>query len=224
MEIIELKAEKREKAGKEISKKLRRDGLIPAVLYSDGSATPITVNAREFATLTASGAGTHVIVKIKFPGAKRHPNAIIKEVQRNPLKREYFHIDFQKIALDEKINAMVPLVAVGEAPGTKEGGVLERHMEAIELQGLPTEMPDSIEIDVSGLEIGNSIHAKDIEVPEGAEMITDPEAVLFAVSVPRVEPVETPAVEGIEPEAVEGAAEVAVAEGEAAQEEEEAAE
>ncbi|NCO66600.1 MAG: 50S ribosomal protein L25 [Candidatus Aquicultor secundus] len=209
MDIFELKAEKREVVGKESSKKLRRQGQIPAVLYSDGGSTPIIISAREFSTLVHSGAGTHVIFKLKLPGAKRHPNAVIKEVQRNPVRAEYLHIDFQKIALDEKIAAMVPIAIVGEAPGIKEGGVLERHTETIEIEGMPQAMPDHIEVDVSELQLGESVHAKDLGLTDGLEMLTDPEAVVVAIAVPRVVTVTTEAVEGIAPEAVEGSAEAA---------------
>ncbi len=206
MDIIELKADKREAVGKESSKKLRRQGQIPAVLYSDGKSTPIVLNAREFSTLVHSGAGTHVIFKLKLPGAKRHPNAVIKEVQRHPLRNEYFHIDFQKIALDEKIASSVPIAIVGDAPGIKEGGVLERHTETIEIEGMPEAMPDHIEVDVSELQLGDSVHAKDLALADGLEMLTDPEAVVVAIAVPRAVVAATEAVEGIAPEAVEGSA------------------
>lgn len=205
MDIIELSANKREVVGKESNKKLRRQGQIPAVLYSDGDSTPIVLNAREFSTLVHSGAGTHVIFKLKLPGAKRHPNAVIKEIQRNPLRDEYFHIDFQKIALDEKITAMVPIAIIGEAPGVKEGGVLERHIETIEIEGMPQAMPDHIEVDVSGLNLGESVHAKDLSMSDDLAMVTDPEAVVVAIAVPRTIAA-TEAVEGIAPEAVEGSA------------------
>ncbi len=213
MEVAELKAEKREVSGKEISKKLRRQGKIPAVMYSDGDATPLSVDAREFASLIHSGAGTHIIVKLKFPGAKKHPNAVIKAVQRNPVRDEFFNVDFQRIALDEKIAAMVPIHMVGESPGTKEGGVLERHLGEIEVEGMPTEMPDHIEVDVSGLGIGESIHASDLKIPDEIVMLTDPEAVILAITVPRAAAAAAEeAVEGIAPESVEGGGEAAAKE------------
>jgi large subunit ribosomal protein L25 len=204
MEISELKAEKREVAGKESSKKLRRQGLVPAVVYSDGKASSITVNAREFSALTHSGAGTHVIVKLKVAGVRKQPNAIIKEIQYNPVKNEYFHIDFQEIAMNEKIATSLSLTVVGDAPGVKEGGVLEHHLWEIEAEGMPKDMPDHIEIDISGLGIGDSLHVSDIVAPEGITVLTDPATAVLAVSAPRTEKVETAAVEGIAPEAAAG--------------------
>lgn len=220
MEVAELKAEKRENSGKGSSKALRRQGMVPAIVYSDGKAQSIAVNAREFTAITNSGAGTNVIVKLKIAGARKHPNAIIKEVQKNPIKNEYFNIDFQSIAMDEKITTMVPVVAVGDAPGVKEGGILERHTMEVQLEGLPTDMPDHIEVDVSELGIGQNIHASDLSIPEGAEMLTNPEELILAISAPRQEIVETPAaapLEEIAPEAVAGGAEEAAAAGEAAE-------
>ncbi|MCL6473145.1 MAG: 50S ribosomal protein L25 [Firmicutes bacterium] len=214
MEIAELKAEKREAAGKEISKKLRRRGMVPAVLYSDGKATALAVNAREFAALAHGGAGTHVIVKLKFPGAKKHPNAIIKEIQRNPVKDEYWHIDFQEIALNERITAAVPIQIVGDAPGVKEGGVLERHVDEVEIEGMPAEMPDHIEVDISGLGLGESIHVGDIKLADNLTLVTDPEAVILTITAPRaaVATIAEEAAEKIAPEAEAGAGEAAAEE------------
>jgi large subunit ribosomal protein L25 len=206
MEISELKAEKRDVVGKESSKKLRQQGMVPAVVYSDGNAESISVNARDFSALTHSGAGTHVIVKLKVAGVKKQPNAIIKEVQYNPVKKEYFHIDFQEIALNEKITTPRSITVVGDSPGVKAGGVLEHHLWEIEIEGLPKNMPDHIEVDISELQIGDSIHASDIVVPDGVAVATDPAVVVLAVSAPRAEKVETEAVESIEPEAAAGAA------------------
>ncbi|MDI6715534.1 MAG: 50S ribosomal protein L25 [Actinomycetota bacterium] len=213
MEIAELSAVKREVVGKETSKKLRRKGRIPAVIYSNGKASEIAVNAREFSALAHSKAGTHVIVKLNIEGAKEHPNAIIKEVQKNPIRDEYLHIDFQEIALSEKISTTVPIAIVGEAPGVKAGGILEHHLGGVELEGLPKDMPANIEVDVSKLDIGESIHAKDLNIPPGIEMLTDPDAVVVAITASQAARIETGAVEEIAPEAVEGGAGVSASEG-----------
>lgn len=212
MEVAELKAEKREQVGKESSKRLRVKGQVPAVLYSGGKATQITVDAREFSALTHSDAGTNLIVKIKIEGQKVNPIAIIKEIQRNPVKNEYFHVDFQEIEMNEKIATMVPVVPAGDAPGVKEGGVLERHTMEINLEGMPADMPDHIEVDVSGLGIGDNIHAKDLQLPKNTEMLTDPDELILAISGLRAAQVEAQAgVEGIAPESVAGGGEAAAA-------------
>lgn len=218
MEISELKAEKREVVGKETSKKLRRQGIVPAVVYGDGQAMSISVNAREFSAITHLGAGTHVIVKLKVAGVKKQPNAIIKEIQLNPVKKEYFHIDFQEIALDEKIVTPRSVSLNGEAPGVKAGGILEHHLWEIEIEGLPKNMPDHIEVDIGELEIGDSIHVSDIAVPDGITVVTDPSAVVLGISAPRAEKVETEEIEGMVSEAAEGAAEESGAETASAEE------
>ncbi|HEY3375423.1 MAG TPA: 50S ribosomal protein L25 [Candidatus Aquicultor sp.] len=212
MEIAELKAEKREIAGKESSKKLRRDGRVPAIVYSGGKATEISVNAREFSALTHSDAGKNVIVKLKIPGVKKAPNAIIKEVQRNPIKNEYFHVDFQEIAMDELIQAMIPVVHVGDAAGIKLGGILERHLDQLEIEGLPGAMPDHLDIDITDMQIGDSIHAKDVQLPGDMAMLTDPDAVLLTIAAAAAAEVETTAVESIEPAVVAGGGEAAASE------------
>ncbi|MBI4733807.1 MAG: 50S ribosomal protein L25 [Rubrobacteridae bacterium] len=211
MEITELKVERREVVGKESSKKLRRQGMVPAVFYSDGNATSITVNAREFSTLTHSGAGTHVIVKLKVAGDKKQPNAIIKEVQYNPVKNEYFHIDFQEIALNETIATQLPITIVGESPGVKMGGVLEHHLWEVEVEGLPEKMPDHIEADIGSLDIGDNLHVGDIVLPNGVVMLTDPGVAVLSIVSPQSEKVTTGAVEGVAPESAAGAAEAAIA-------------
>lgn len=212
MEIAELKAEERKSAGKESSKKLRREGKIPAVVYSNGEARPIAVNAREFSALTHSGAGSHVIVKLKIEGVKKQPNAIIKEIQRNAVKGQYTHIDFQEVAMDEKISAMVPVEMVGASPGVAAGGVLEHHLREVELAGLPEAMPDHIEVDIGEIDLGGSLHAGSIQLPAGIEMLTDPDATVLAITTPAGARVATEAVEGIAPESVSGGAESAVSE------------
>ena len=208
METAELKAEKREVVGKESSKKLRREGRVPVVLYSDGESSTLTVDARDFRSIVHSKSGTNVIVKLKIAGVRSHPSAIIKEIQKNPLRNEYFHIDFQKIAMDEKINAMVPISVVGDAPGVKEGGMLEQQLWEVELQGLPTDMPGNLVVDVSTLQVGDTLHARDITIPADIELVTDPDATLLAISLARGEVEVAEAVEGVEPELVgaEGAA------------------
>jgi large subunit ribosomal protein L25 len=138
-------------------------------------------------------------------GVRKQPNAIIKEIQYNPVKNEYFHIDFQEIAMNEKMTTSLSITVVGDAPGVKTGGgVLEHHLWEIEAEGIPANMPDHIEVDVSGLEIGDNLHVSDIVVPEGVEIISDPSLVILAISAPRTEKVETGAVEGIAPEAAAG--------------------
>lgn len=212
MEFAELKAEERKSAGKESSKKLRRRGKIPATIYSNGKARSIAINARDFTGLTHSGAGSHVIVKLSIEGTNERPNAIIKEIQKNAVKAQVVHVDFQEVALDQKISAAVPIEITGESPGIAAGGVLEHHLREVELEGLPKDMPDHVKVDISGLELGGSLHAGSVLLPPGIEMLTSTDTTVLAITSPAGARVATEAVEGIAPESVSGGAESAVSE------------
>ncbi|MDI6822578.1 MAG: 50S ribosomal protein L25 [Actinomycetota bacterium] len=197
MKIIELKARRRD-TGKGASRKLRTVGEIPAVLYGEGiESYPLAVDVRDFIHLIRSE-GLNVIVKLKVEGDRGDPSrpprrvgvdrkdctAIIKEIQRDPLKDFYLHIDFQKIAMDEKISTMVPITIVGEAPGVKEGGVLQHGLWEVEVEALPKDLPDCIEVDVSALGIGDAVRVSDLPKPEGVEILTSPDEVLVSIVPP----------------------------------------
>ncbi len=183
MKIIELKARRRD-TGKGAARKLRTVGEIPAVLYGEGiESCPLAVDVRDFIHLIRSE-GLNVIVKLKVEGDRGGCTAIIKEIQRDPLKDFYLHVDFQKIAMDEKISTMVPITIVGEAPGVKEGGVLQHGLWEAEVEALPKDLPDCIEVDVSALGIGDAVRVSDLPKPEGVEILTSPDEVLVSIVPP----------------------------------------
>lgn len=175
MKIVELKAEPREGTGKNVCRKVRVIGKIPAILYGEGiKPEPIMVDAGEFYHQTHGAARGSVIFKLQVEGEKSY-NAIVKDIHRHPVKNSLMHIDFLKIALDEKIHAAVPVALVGESPGAKAGGVLQHGIWEVSVEALPKDVPEHLEVDVSGLEIGSSIKVGDLTPPENVTFLSDPE-------------------------------------------------
>ena len=215
-----LVASRREDAGKGVARKLRADGRVPAVLYGQGAdPQPISVDARELGHLLNGGA--NVLVDLVVDG-KEHL-AMPREVQRDHIKGRYFHVDFLAVSATEKITVNVPIRVVGEAAGVKMGGVLEHHLWEVAVECLPTDVPEAIEVDVSELEIGDSLRVSELSAPDGAVITSNPEDSVIAVQQPqaRVE-LEEEAAEAAEGEAAEG--EAAAEEGAGAGESENAAE
>ncbi|NQS99631.1 MAG: 50S ribosomal protein L25, partial [Candidatus Omnitrophica bacterium] len=141
-------------------KKLRSQGLAPAVVYKGGHSTKIKMVTKDFLKIIHTKAGENVVVNLQIEGTKRSKNAIIKEVQYHPIKGEVLHVDFHEISLDEVLTVKVPIVVKGEAEGVKEGGNLEHVLWEIEVECLPTEIPENIPVDVTPLKIGDSILVK----------------------------------------------------------------
>jgi len=187
MQQIELTARKRE-AGKNAAKRLRREGLLPAVIYGkDIESLPIAVDAREF-TRAYESTGRNVLITLTIEGdgeASKH-TVMVKEVQRHPLRREIIHADFHRISLEDKITTVVPLVLTGEEQVEKAGGILQHQLREIEVKVLPTEIPEAITADVAELEVGDSLTVGDLRVPEGVEVLTPPEEVIVSVVAPKV--------------------------------------
>jgi large subunit ribosomal protein L25 len=202
MKIVPLKVEKRESVGKGAARRIRRAGKIPAILYGDdGESMAISVDTKDFMALLHSEAGSHVILRLKIEGLKESPTVIIKDIQRHPIKDSFLHIDFRKIGLDEKITATVPVMTEGESPGVKQGGILQRHLWEVEIEALPKDIPDHITVDISSLEMGESIHVSDIPKPGGVEFVTNGEEVVLSILHPAIERV-APTPEELEKEEV----------------------
>lgn len=191
---------------------MRRDGVVPGVVYSGGSeATPFQVSERDVRTITSEGAA---LFDLEIEGGKAIP-VVIKEEQLHPVRGSLQHIDLQQVRLDEKIQAEVTLELEGAetAPGVKGGGVLEHVTREITVEALPTDIPDNIVLDVSAMEINDTLSLAAVTAPEGVEFVADDleEVTIVTLSPPRVEEVE-PEVEeeaelvgeGEEGEAAEG--------------------
>ncbi|MFC1807357.1 50S ribosomal protein L25 [Candidatus Omnitrophota bacterium] len=203
MEKIALKADTREKTGKEINKKLRAQGIVPAVVYKKGkSALPLQVNARELFHVLHTSAGENVVVTLKIHSSgsdsksEKSKTVIVKETQHDPIKGDVLHIDFHEISLTEKIIVSVPVEAKGEPEGVKvDGGVLDHPVKDIQIECLPTQIPEQIEVHVEALKIGDSIRVKDLPVPAEVKILSDPEITVLSVAPPHVEKEEPEEVE-----------------------------
>lgn len=207
MEEIKLDVQVRKEVGSGPIRKIRNAGLIPAVVYGGKKKpTVVKVDRRNFEKIRRQHVGEQLVFHINvLEGEKklRDYSAIVKEEQHDPLSNEILHIDFNRISLTEKIEIKVPIAAKGEPVGVKrDGGSLDHVMWELDIICLPTNIPQHIDIDVSALEIGDSVHVSDIKLPEGVETHHDPESVVFHVVPPMKEEEPEEAEEGEEPEVI----------------------
>jgi large subunit ribosomal protein L25 len=214
MEMIKLSAESRADVGTSAAKRLRRAGKIPAVLYGEGGSEAITLDDREFRHAVRGHSGTSVVELTV--GGEKSVTAVVREVQRDPIRDGIRHVDLQKIGMKDKINARLPVRLVGESPGDKMGGVLQHTAWELEIKAVASAIPESIDVDISSLEIGDSIHVGDLVVPEGMEILTSPDSIIVSILTPSIQLEEVVEEEVVEEEGaeVEGAEEKP-AEGEA---------
>jgi large subunit ribosomal protein L25 len=209
MKTIDLKAELREALGKKAAKAIRREAKIPVILYGRNTQpTPLAVSRKEFHRVTHTKAGGNVLVTLKMEGAKakKDTTCLIKEVQRDPVTDEIFHVDFAAISLTEKIRVKVPLSIkdLEQAVGIKEGGVLDLVHHEIEVECLPTEIPERLEASVKHLKIGEAIHLKELEFPPNVNPLLEADEVVIALHPPLKEAeVAPPAEAASEPEVIE---------------------
>ena len=209
MAVIPLSGQRRDKLGKGGARKARAAGAIPAVLYGHGEQPmPVSVGARDFDVALRGHKGGNPIVNLAVSGGEY--TAIIRDVQYDPLTRAIVHLDFQHISLTEAIEVNVAVHLTGLPTGVKDGGgILEQIQREVEVRALPTAIPPSLDVDVTALNIGDSIHVRDLRVPEGVTVLTDPETTLATVVPPTVmeeKPAEEVAAaattEGAEPEVI----------------------
>jgi len=203
MDQIELNVTRRESDGKSAARRLRRQGMVPAIIYGKGfDAQPVAVEARELARLFAAGLHGTSLLRLHLDGkaSRNSPLVMIKEVQRNPLTGQLLNVDFHKISLTEKVTAQVPIVLQGESPAMRLGGTLEHLLREVEVECLPTEIPDHFEVEVSHLEMGHSIHVRDLAVPSGVTVVTGPDEVIAVMAAPRVVEAAAPAEAAVEGE------------------------
>jgi large subunit ribosomal protein L25 len=208
MEEVVFQANQRDVIGKKV-KRLRREGLLPAVVYGHNiEPIPISLDMRE-ANRTLDSISPSALIVLNIDGDKHY--AIVRDKQRNPLLRSIIHIDFQAVSLTETVRADVNVNIVGEAPAVETYlAILVPSLEQLSIECLPTNLPDRIDVDVSGLaEIGDSLLVSDLIVPDGVEILNDPEDVVVVVIPPaaeeeeEVEEEEVEIEEGVEPEVLE---------------------
>jgi len=203
-----LIAELREKTGKGVARKLRAKGFVPAIFYGPRTQNiPISVEVKALRKTLQTEAGENVLIEldIKRDGESDKKVVMLKDVQIDALSGDILHADFYEIAMDETLKVEVPLNLLGKPEGTKLGGILEQIRRSIEIECLPGDIPKRIDIDVSGLKIGDSIHVRDLKI-EKVKILSDPNLTIATVVPPTVE-------EKIAEEAVTEAVEAQEAEG-----------
>jgi len=199
-----LTAEIREGVGKEKAKKLRLKGLIPGIFYGPRAQTiPLVINSKELSKVLQTEAGENVLIDLDIRKGSESDRKVVmlKDIQVDPLLRVTLHTDFYEVTMDEMVTVEVPVHLVGKPEGTKVGGILEQVRRTIQVQCLPGDIPKGIDVDVSALMIGDSIHVQEINV-EKAKIISDTNFTIATVVPPAVE---EKVAEAVAPEAVEGA-------------------
>lgn len=198
---VKLKAERRTGIGRSAARKLKARGVIPAIIYGGkNKPQPLQVAARDVNAMLSHASGENILVELEIDGEEPNRSALVQDVQHSPVGGDILHIDFHAVSMDEKIYAEVPLEAVGIANGVKNfGGLLEQSLRTLAVECLPRDLPDRITVDVSNLNIGDAIHVRDIQMPNGVTPKAQLDLTAFSVLAPVVE--EEPL-----PVAVEGAA------------------
>ena len=186
-----LSAQTRSIVGRSAVNQIKAQGLVPACIYG-GHDKPVnlTLNKREISNLLAHATSEHVLVDLEIAdGGKTSSRlALIQEVQHHPLRRDVLHVDFHAVRADEKLHAEIPVEPFGEPAGVKNfGGILEIALHSLEVECLPKDLPELIRIDVSGLNVGEAIHVKDIALPEGVSVRADGDLTVVRVAAPKVE-------------------------------------
>lgn len=182
MALQVLSIEIREKVGKGICRKLRSASKIPGVVYGKGMVSvPVTVNPKELNAATAGEGGLNNLLTLSGGGALDGVTVIVSDLQKDCLKGTATHVDLHKISMTEKLRVTIPVTFVGTSIGVKSGGLLDPLMHEIEVECLPGNIPDHIEVNVRNLAIGEAIHVSDLVIPEGVKVLTDAKASLVTI-------------------------------------------
>ena len=217
MPDLKLVAELRNDKGSRPAGRLRREGRLPGVVYGLGEdSVSVTVNAHQMGTILSSKAGANSLINLQIDGADQL--ALARQVQRDPVKGTYLHVDFVRVRADQTIQAEVRLSLLGQPEGVSQGGMLEQLMHSLTVEGLPGQLPTEIEHDVTPLVLGDQLHVSDVALPRGVVITNDPGELIAMISVPRGLAEGEGEVAAVEGE--EGAEPVEGAEGEAAPSEE----
>jgi large subunit ribosomal protein L25 len=187
LETFDLKASERKGTGKGVARELRRQGLIPAVLYGPATASiALTVSAQDLEKVYEKSGGDNVILNLIIEnGGTQNKTAMIKEVQTSPLTSQYLHIDFYEISLEKEITVQVE--PTGKCKGAESGGLLQLIRYELDVSCLPGDIPGKIEVDVSDLDIGDSLHVEEIDVGEKVKLVYDSNFTVVTVVAPTVE-------------------------------------
>ena len=207
MERFQLEAEAREETGKNIARKIRREGKIPGVVYGrERSPQPLIVDPLKLKGKLDANAIVDLIIK-DDEGEDSTETVMIKDYQKHVIKNELLHVDFHHISMDETITVTIPIETVGKAFGVQEGGVLQQLMREVEIECLPTDIPDKFELDITELDVGDSLQVSDLEIGDEIELVSSLDDVIVTVVTPSEEITEEVEeelldVEGLEPEVI----------------------
>jgi large subunit ribosomal protein L25 len=167
-------------------RRLRKQGFVPGVLYGKGHSRAILVGARDLRAALTGPSGLHAIVDVVIEGQRTPHHAVLKEYQQSSIKGTITHVDFHEVRLDQPIHASIAVQFVGESPGVKQGGVLQQVTRELNIEALPTEIPEHIEVSLEALEVGGAIRLEDVPAIEGVTFLDDPhETVLASCTIPR---------------------------------------
>src|SRR5262245_24096820 len=211
---LEVSAREADQVGSLRVRRLRKEGLVPAVLRGTGHSRARLGPERELRRALPGPSGLHAIVDVLISGQKTPHHAVLKEYQRHPIRGTLTHVDFHEVRLDQPIQASVAVQFVGESTGAKQGGVVQQVTRELRVESLPTAVPEHIEADISALEVGGTVRLADLPAIEGVTYLDDPETVLANCSIPRgiieleeaeAAEAEAAAAEGEEAEGAEGA-------------------
>jgi large subunit ribosomal protein L25 len=205
MASANLSVTARELSGKGAARSLRRDGRVPAVIYGHGrEPQTLSINTRDLEKLLEHISAENTVIDLDVDGTASR--TLIREIQRHPFKRQILHVDFQELVAGEKVIVRVPVILIGVPDGVRmDGGILDQTMRELEVEVDPANIPNHIEVDVTKMVIGSSLHVSDITLPDGVEVVADEDASVAVVSAPRAA-VEAAATEeaaaGAEPEVI----------------------
>ena len=186
---VKLKAERRSATGRSAARKLKARGVVPAVIYgAKDKPQPLQLSERDINAMLSHSSGENILVELEIDGDQSGRLALVQEIQHSPVRGDVLHIDFHAVSMDEKIHAEVPVETIGIANGVKNfGGLLEQNLRALAIECLPRDLPDRIVVDVSALNIGDSIHVRDLQLPPGVATRVQLDLTAFSVLAPAVE-------------------------------------
>ena len=210
---LEVAARDADQVGSRRVRRLRREGLIPGVLYGKGHARAILIKERSLRTALTGPSGLHAIVDVVIEGQKTPHHAVLKQYQQHPIRGTLTHVDFHEVRLDQPIQTVIAVHLVGESPGANEGGVVQQVSRELNVESLPTQIPEHIDADISSLELNGTLRLEELPAIEGVTYLDDPDTVLATCVIPRAAieleeadaaEAEAEAAEGVEGEAAEG--------------------
>ena len=186
---VKLSATRRTGTGRSAVRKIKAQGAVPAIIYGGKTkAEPLQVAKRDISLMLSHASGENILVELEIDGEKTGRLALVQEVQHAPIGGDILHVDFHAVSMDEMIEADVPLEPTGIAEGVKTfGGLLEQNLRSLEIECLPRDLPDVITVDVSLLNIGDSIHVRELPLPSGVTTRVPADLTVFSVLAPTVE-------------------------------------